>query len=99
MALVKSKNIKASGFYTQEVRNGRFREGFDVVTLDGKFEALARDQALLKSPAKYSVGKYGVLLEEFENIALPCIDEVIVVLEYIAIITSKLIYLEYRTKM
>ncbi|KAH9640057.1 hypothetical protein HF086_015988 [Spodoptera exigua] len=65
------KGVKTSGFYTEEVRYDRIREGFDVVALDGARGRLARDQNLLKNPVKHKVGKYGVLVEEFEIIALP----------------------------
>ncbi|XP_075973409.1 cancer-related nucleoside-triphosphatase homolog [Anticarsia gemmatalis] len=64
------KGIKVSGFYTEEVRNNGVREGFDIVTLDGVRGRLARDQNLLTGSIKHKVGKYGVLVNEFENIAL-----------------------------
>lgn len=67
---ITSKGIKVSGFYTEEVRKAGVREGFDIVTLDGVRGRLARNQSLLSGPIKYKVGKYGVLLNEFENVAL-----------------------------
>lgn len=70
------KGIKTSGFYTEEVRKSRVREGFDVVTLDGKRGRLARDQSLLQGPVKYKVGKYSVLIQDFETIALPSLSKV-----------------------
>ncbi|KAI5631877.1 NTPase domain-containing protein [Phthorimaea operculella] len=69
--IVGDKGVKCSGFYTEEVRKNRVREGFDVVTLDGQRGRLARDQTLLQGPIKHKVGKYGVLIQEFENVALP----------------------------
>ncbi|KAF9790088.1 hypothetical protein SFRURICE_002453 [Spodoptera frugiperda] len=71
VADIAGKGVKTSGFYTEEVRYDRTREGFDVVGLDGARGRLARDQSLLDIPVKYKVGKYGVLVEEFEIIALP----------------------------
>ncbi|KAJ8727920.1 hypothetical protein PYW08_016305 [Mythimna loreyi] len=68
---ISSKGIKATGFYTEEVRKNRTREGFDVVTLDGTRGRLARDLSLLSGPVKHKVGKYGVLIQEFENVAMP----------------------------
>ena len=57
----------ASGFYTEEVRdNDGIREGFDIVTLDGRRGRLAR--AGLPWPR---VGKYGVDLRFLEEIAIP----------------------------
>ncbi|XP_063533577.1 nucleoside-triphosphatase THEP1 [Cydia strobilella] len=67
---IQKLGTQASGFYTEEVRKDRIRLGFDVVTLEGERGRLARDQSLLTEPVKYNVGKYGVLVPEFESIAL-----------------------------
>ncbi|KAG7312918.1 hypothetical protein JYU34_001316 [Plutella xylostella] len=69
------KGVKASGFYTEEVRRNGVREGFDVVSLDGLRGRLARDQSLLGGPVKYKVGKYGVLVDEFEKIGLASLNQ------------------------
>ena len=34
--------VTLSGFYTEEVKEGRVRKGFDVVTMDGDRSILAR---------------------------------------------------------
>lgn len=68
--------MKVSGFYTEEIRGKGIREGFDIVSLDGSRGRLAREQSLFTSPNKFKVGKYGVLVQEFEKIALPCLDKV-----------------------
>lgn len=39
---LKKKNLKIDGFFTEEVRSGRDRIGFDVVTMSGKRDILAR---------------------------------------------------------
>ena len=39
---LEEKGIKCQGFYTQELREGRTRVGFDIVTLDGKIAPLSR---------------------------------------------------------
>jgi nucleoside-triphosphatase len=39
--LLRGTGIPTKGFFTEEIRNGRIRIGFDVVTLDGKRGALA----------------------------------------------------------
>ena len=57
------------GFYTQEVRQGGVRVGFDVVTLDGRRAPLAR--AGLPSPVR--VGKYGVTLKGLEALGVPAL--------------------------
>ncbi|XP_050670934.1 nucleoside-triphosphatase THEP1 [Leptidea sinapis] len=69
-------DIKTVGFITEEVRRNRVREGFDIVALNGLRGRLARDQSLLDVPTKYAVGKYGVLIEEFESIALQSLHNV-----------------------
>ncbi|CAB3223696.1 unnamed protein product [Arctia plantaginis] len=70
---IADKGIKLSGFYTEEIRKDGVREGFDIVTVDGVRGRLARDQTLLSAPIKQKVGKYGVLVKEFETIAMPCL--------------------------
>ncbi|XP_045521733.1 nucleoside-triphosphatase THEP1 isoform X2 [Pieris brassicae] len=72
---LQGKGVKTSGIYTEEVRTNGIREGFDVISLNGVKGRLARDQRLLSTPAKYKVGKYGVLIQEFENIALPTLQK------------------------
>ena len=39
---LESSTFPIKGFYTEEVRSGRRRIGFDIVTLDGKRAPLAR---------------------------------------------------------
>lgn len=57
----------ASGFYTQEVRPGGVRTGFDVVMLDGGRSRLAQ----VGLASRYRVGKYGVDLAFLEQVAIP----------------------------
>jgi nucleoside-triphosphatase len=40
--LLQDAGISTRGFFTEEIRNGGTRVGFDVVTLDGKRGAIAR---------------------------------------------------------
>ncbi|RVE47254.1 hypothetical protein evm_008122 [Chilo suppressalis] len=74
-SLLRSEGIKTCGFYTEEVRQNRIREGFDVVTLDGQRGRLARDMAVMSGLVKFRVGKYAVLVQEFENVALPALKQ------------------------
>lgn len=39
---LKTRNVPVQGFYTQECREGSNRIGFDVVTLNGDRQPLAR---------------------------------------------------------
>lgn len=58
------------GFYTEEVREGGKRTGFDVVTLDGRRGTLAR----VGSQKGPKVGQYTVDLRSFEGLALPVLS-------------------------
>lgn len=66
-------NKRAGGFYTQEIRSGGIREGFKIITLDGKEAVLAH--VALTTP--YRVGKYGVDLNNLENVAVAAIHKAI----------------------
>lgn len=60
---------RCGGFYTEEVREGGRRIGFDVVPLGGRRVPLARLGA-----AGPRVGRYGVELERFEDSALSALE-------------------------
>jgi len=64
------KGWKARGFYTQELRQGGRRTGFQVVTLEGQKGRMA--EVGLDSP--HRVGRYGVDLQDFETVALPTLE-------------------------
>jgi nucleoside-triphosphatase len=59
------------GFYTEEIRKSGRRIGFRIKTLDGKTGLLSGID--VESP--YRVGKYKVDLEDFENTALPAVED------------------------
>lgn len=67
--------VEVRGFYTEELREGGQRIGFDVVTLDGNRGPLARlqdsESGNVSSKRSYLVGKYEVQLSSFERTALP----------------------------
>ena len=58
--------LEAGGFYTDEIRESGERQGFRLVTLDGKSAMLARVD--LKSP--HRVGKYGVDIASLESVGV-----------------------------
>lgn len=60
---------RAGGFYTEEVRRRGQRQGFRLLTLDGRETVLASVQ--LKGP--YRVGQYGVNLVALEQVAVPAL--------------------------
>ena len=59
----------AGGFYTEEIREGKTRTGFKVITVEGK-EGLLAHKAII-SP--YRVGKYGVNINDLEEIGVESI--------------------------
>lgn len=72
---------RAGGFYTQEIRSGSTRQGFKIITLDGKEALLAHTG--VSSP--YRVGKYGVDLQSLEDTAVAAVHRAIEESELIVI--------------
>lgn len=66
---IDQSKCNAGGFYTQEIRNVGIREGFYIVTLDGKQEILAH--IAIDSP--FRVGKYAVDINVLEDIGVQAI--------------------------
>ncbi|KAI0220386.1 Cancer-related nucleoside-triphosphatase [Lamellibrachia satsuma] len=69
--------VPMQGFYTEEVRIEGKRTGFDVVSLSGNRGKLARvspDNGMGGGRSRYSVGQYSVLLDDFEETALPVLQ-------------------------
>jgi len=69
MEILKELNLPVGGFYTQEIREGEVRKGFKIITLDGKEGILAHVD--IKSP--YKVSKYGVNINDLEEIGVKSI--------------------------
>ena len=65
--------IEAGGFYTDEIRESGERQGFRLVTLDGKSAMLAHTE--FKSPHK--VGKYGVDIASLEAVGVAALRRAI----------------------
>jgi len=57
---------KAGGFYTEEIRSERVRQGFRLVTLDGQSAILAHVN--IHSP--YRVSKYGVDIDNLDRVGV-----------------------------
>ena len=64
---------KAGGFYTLEMRSVGIREGFKIVTLDGKEAMLAH--IAIDSP--FRVGKYGVDVSVLDTTGVDAITDAI----------------------
>ncbi|KAM5163505.1 cancer-related nucleoside-triphosphatase isoform 1-T1 [Mantella aurantiaca] len=72
---LKSSGTPIEGFYTEEVRQGGRRIGFDVITLSGKCGVLARiGTSHSDGKREYRVGQYVVDISSFENLVLPILD-------------------------
>ena len=62
--------VAAAGFYTEEIRSAGRREGFALVTLDGRRATLAS----VRIHGPHRVSKYGVDLEALETVGLPALE-------------------------
>lgn len=71
-AIARSK-AKAGGFYTEEIRSGGTRLGFRIVTLDGQNAILAH----VDSHSRYRVSKYGVDVQNLDNVGVAAINRAI----------------------
>jgi len=67
--LINGTSVPAGGFYTQEIRSGATRQGFQIITLDGRSAPLAKTG--IPSPCR--VGKYGIDLSGLEEIGVPAL--------------------------
>jgi len=65
--IVKELPTPSTGFFTKEIREKGKRVGFTINTLDGKEALLAH----INVSGQYRVGRYRVLLESIDNIAVP----------------------------
>jgi nucleoside-triphosphatase len=71
-AIARSK-AKAGGFYTEEIRSGGTRQGFRIVTLDGQDAILS----YVDSHSRYRVSKYGVDIQNLDNVGVAAINQAI----------------------
>jgi nucleoside-triphosphatase len=70
---ISASKAKAGGFYTQEIRQGGVRLGFEIITLDGHRAILAH--ADFRGPQR--VGKYGVDVAALDRVAVPAMRQAI----------------------
>jgi nucleoside-triphosphatase len=70
---IAGSEIKAGGFYTEEIRSGGIRQGFRIVTLDGQDAILAH----VDNHSRYRVSKYGVDITNLDNIGVAAIEQAI----------------------
>ena len=62
---------RAGGFYTEEIRTTGVRQGFRLVTLDGKDVTLSH----VNLHSQYRVGKYGVDIDSLDRIGVPALHQ------------------------
>ena len=67
--VISSLRCPATGFYTEEERVAGKRVGFVMKTLDGKSGYLAHQDI----QSKFNIRRYGVSIDNIENIAVPSI--------------------------
>lgn len=73
--VLRTSRVTFDGFYTEEVRQGHRRVGFDVVAMSGNREKLARISAAANNEkCIYRVGQYVVDVNLFEQLVLPLMD-------------------------
>jgi len=70
MKVIEGFRGRAGGFYTEEIRKGNLREGFRIKTLDGRDGVLAHIGRL----GSFRVGRYGVDVDAFDEIAIPSLE-------------------------
>jgi len=71
--IVDNVSCPINGFFTAEIRKGSSRVGFEVESFHGEKTILSH----IDFRSKYRVGKYGVDIEAFEDIAIPEIEKAI----------------------
>jgi len=64
---------RAAGFYTQEIREGGERKGFEIITLDGQHAALAH----VDINSAQRLGKYHLDLGALERLAVPALQSAV----------------------
>ncbi len=68
--LCAESRFKVGGFYTQEIRGGKGREGFKIVTLDGR-EGILAHIGMREGPR---LGRYGVNLKDLNLIGVSSLE-------------------------
>jgi len=92
MKVVEGFSGRAGGFYTEEIRTGNTRQGFQIRTLDGRNGILAH----VNHSGPFRVGKYGVDVEAFDEIALPSLeraleeDELVIIDKVLGVIHQRI---------
>jgi nucleoside-triphosphatase len=73
--------VRIGGFYTEEISHLNIRQGFKIVTLDGKEGILARKGM----PSPFRLGQYGINVKDLEEIGVKAIEEALLIKEMVVI--------------
>jgi nucleoside-triphosphatase len=68
--ILRGRGVAVSGILTHELREGSARVGFALETLDGRRGTLAR----VGVRGALRVGRYGVMLDDLERLAIPALQ-------------------------
>ena len=63
---ISESTINAGGFYTEEIRSGKTRAGFKLVTLDGREAVLSH----IDFNKRFRIGKYGVDIDSLNRVGV-----------------------------
>ena len=66
-------SVRAGGFFTEEIKTGGVRQGFRIVTMDGRSAILSHID--IKSP--YRVSKYGVDIDGLDRVGVAALRDAI----------------------
>jgi len=69
-ALARTK-VKGGGFYTEEIRTGGIRQGFRIITLDGREAILAH----VGISSRYQVSKYSVDTDSLNRVGVSALRQ------------------------
>ncbi len=69
--ILKRMNLRAGGFYTEEIKENNRRVGFKIISLDNQEGILAHIS--IKNSRR--VGRYGVNIYDLENIGVKCLNQ------------------------
>jgi len=64
---------KSGGFYTREVRKGKRRIGFEIVTLEGETDLLATKESSINFPQQVLFESYRINLDAIETVGIPAL--------------------------
>jgi nucleoside-triphosphatase len=69
--ILENIDLKAGGFYTEEIKENNRRVGFKIISLDNQEGILAHIS--IKNSRR--VGRYGVNIYDLENIGVKCLNQ------------------------